>query len=303
MPLLRLLHVAVTRRIRHLSDLFLGERRARPRSNRHALRPQPHEPPDGTRQLPAAWGMQPKACPSRTVRREAPPVSSNAAMIPVVKEKYLSTITLDDPRLVLREGSDRIGIDVRVRTKVPLLAEYTGRVAAAGKLAYRVEEKAFYLEDPTIEKIEIADLKAEHVEKVRAPIEAVAAIGPRTVSGVRVQGSQLERAHGRARAAERDRAGRSTARGPRPTVLARGYDVVFANYRQVERHSGMSRAHWGVPFDCDEQGSGGARSSRSGRERAHAAHVRLGEGTGAKKPNRFRWASKAPCWPISRRFW
>jgi hypothetical protein len=96
------------------------------------------------------------------------------AKFPIVKEKFLSTVTLDDPRLVLPEGSDRIGIDTRVRTKVPLLPEYTGRVAATGRLSYRREEKAFYLEDPTIDQLEIAGLMPEHVEKVRAPIESVA---------------------------------------------------------------------------------------------------------------------------------
>ena len=49
-----------------------------------------------------------------------------------------------------------------------------GRVAATGRLSYRVEERAFYLADPIIERIEVAGLKSEHVEKVRTPIESVA---------------------------------------------------------------------------------------------------------------------------------
>jgi hypothetical protein len=96
------------------------------------------------------------------------------AKFPVEKERLLSRVLLDDPRLILQDGSDRIGIDVRVKTKVPLLREYTGRMAATGKLAYRFEDKAFYLTEPTIERIEIAGLEAEHVERVRPPIEAVA---------------------------------------------------------------------------------------------------------------------------------
>lgn len=96
------------------------------------------------------------------------------ARFPVVRERFLSTVTLDDPRLVLRDTSDRIGIDIRVRTSIPRLPEYMGRAAVTGTLSYRAEETAFYLADPIIERIEVAGLKSEHVEKVRAPIESVA---------------------------------------------------------------------------------------------------------------------------------
>ena len=97
------------------------------------------------------------------------------AAFPVEQEQFAVRVVVDQPQVILREGSDRIGLDVRVRVRIPLLREYTGRVGTTGKLVYRREDKAFYLFESRVERLEIDGLPPEQTELVKKPVEAVAA--------------------------------------------------------------------------------------------------------------------------------
>ncbi|WP_045858818.1 DUF1439 domain-containing protein [Teredinibacter purpureus] len=77
-------------------------------------------------------------------------------------------ITLDNPRVDLVEGSDRInaGLDVELNIKIvnegkPL----GGTVDVSGALQYRPEEGAFYLLDPKVENLVMQGLPSELQEK------------------------------------------------------------------------------------------------------------------------------------------
>ena len=96
------------------------------------------------------------------------------AKFPAQMEKYLVHVVLDDPQVLLANGSDRLGLVVRARIKAPFLKEQTGRVGATGKLLYVPEQKAFYLAEPAIERVEVPGLSPEQLAKARGPIEAVA---------------------------------------------------------------------------------------------------------------------------------
>ncbi len=93
---------------------------------------------------------------------------------PVSKLAYLVLVTLRDPKVVLPDGTDRIGIELNVDVKIPLLAALSGKIAASGTPRYEGGTKAFYLERPSVERVEINGLKPEHEPKARAAIEKLA---------------------------------------------------------------------------------------------------------------------------------
>ena len=97
------------------------------------------------------------------------------AKFPVTKSKFLSDVTLKNPRVVLEDGSDTIGLDLDVEVAVPVLGKFTGSLRASGKISYEFEDKAFYLLEPSVEKITIDGLPEDKLEKARKPIEVVAA--------------------------------------------------------------------------------------------------------------------------------
>jgi hypothetical protein len=114
------------------------------------------------------------------------------AKFPVEQQVFVSTVTLEQPRVILREGSDRIGIDLRIRVRAPLLPEYGGQVAVTGKLVYRREETAFFLREPVLEDLVIDGLRAEHAELVRKPAETAASAALETIPVYRLEGRDLE---------------------------------------------------------------------------------------------------------------
>jgi len=95
------------------------------------------------------------------------------ALFPIQREALLARVTLENPVVVLREGSDRIGLDLDVRLVLPLVPEQSGKLGASGKLAYRPAEKAFYLEQPALDRLEVAGVPASQTEALRRPTEAV----------------------------------------------------------------------------------------------------------------------------------
>src|SRR5688572_11840867 len=60
-----------------------------------------------------------------------------AAKFPVHRQLLLGTITFENPNVVLREGSDRIGVELDVKGQLPLMPPYAGKVQLSGRPAYR----------------------------------------------------------------------------------------------------------------------------------------------------------------------
>jgi hypothetical protein len=97
-----------------------------------------------------------------------------SAKFPVTKRVLLVDVVLQEPTVVLPEGSNRVGIDVVVNVHVPLIAPLSGRIGATGVPRYEPKSKEFYLDEPTIERLELPALKPEHEPKVRAAVEKIA---------------------------------------------------------------------------------------------------------------------------------
>jgi hypothetical protein len=98
-----------------------------------------------------------------------------AARFPVQRATPFGTVVFENPNVILREGSDRIGVELDVKVQVPLLPAASGKVAVSGTPLYRREEKAFYLHDAKLERLEVAGLPQDQLDRLRAPVEAVAA--------------------------------------------------------------------------------------------------------------------------------
>jgi hypothetical protein len=94
---------------------------------------------------------------------------------PVTVTKSAVSVTFENPKVILADGSDRIGIDLDVRLKVPLGPVVSGAAAITGDLRYEPSARAFFFRDPEIEKLEIQGLKAEHDQVARKAAQAVAA--------------------------------------------------------------------------------------------------------------------------------
>jgi hypothetical protein len=80
---------------------------------------------------------------------------------PVLRRILMTDLRLDHPEILLRQGSDAIGIRCQLSVKLPVYGEKTGTLAASGKLSYSQPERAFYLSEPTVDTMEIDGLKPE----------------------------------------------------------------------------------------------------------------------------------------------
>jgi len=96
------------------------------------------------------------------------------ARFPVETREMLTTVVLSKPDVVLTQGSDRIGLKLDVLVRPPLVGPFTGTLTASGQVAYRYEEKAFYLVNPRVDDLKVNGLSDELLAKTRGPIESVA---------------------------------------------------------------------------------------------------------------------------------
>ena len=76
-------------------------------------------------------------------------------------------VTLDNPRIDLEPGSDRIngGMDVTLNIKVRNEEEFLGgSIDISGGLRYQPQTAEFFLEDPLIEDLQIVGVPEQHKE-------------------------------------------------------------------------------------------------------------------------------------------
>ena len=97
-----------------------------------------------------------------------------AKSFPVTMTKYMAEVTLGDPKIILKDGSDRIFASLDVSIQLPVVPPRRGRVTLSGVPEYRRADKAFYLKDSRIEKLELPGLPAAQAELAKPPVQAVA---------------------------------------------------------------------------------------------------------------------------------
>ena len=95
--------------------------------------------------------------------------------LPVTKNYlFIFDVTLDNPRVNLLEGSNRInaGLDVYVNIKINEQDKTLGgTVDASGSLVYVAEEGAFYLSEPIIESLSVQGVPEKYTDIVSSAIE------------------------------------------------------------------------------------------------------------------------------------
>lgn len=86
---------------------------------------------------------------------------------PIRKQKYLITLTLFNPEVVLHELRNRIGIRVGLTLNLPggLMAQ--GYIETDGEIIYVASEGAFYLTSPDITALKIHPLPSNYLKPVR----------------------------------------------------------------------------------------------------------------------------------------
>ena len=90
--------------------------------------------------------------------------------LPLTKSYFLVIqITLTNPRVHLENGSDRVraGLDVLLNLKLDQGSEPLGAsVDVSGGIRYQAQDGAFFLTDPTIEKLEAQGVPDDYAEQV-----------------------------------------------------------------------------------------------------------------------------------------
>jgi hypothetical protein len=86
-----------------------------------------------------------------------------------MRKTYLQLLEVvyENPRVVLTNGSDVLGIGVDARVAVPLKGDVKGAADLRTKLAYDPERTAFVLHDPKVERVQIDGLDPKVLDRVR----------------------------------------------------------------------------------------------------------------------------------------
>ena len=97
---------------------------------------------------------------------------SIAAAFPLAEELSVLTLEITDPKIVLEEGADVIGLRLVLRASIVGMAEAEGSLAIVGKVRYVVEESTFYLSEPQIRELTIPGLNEQYVGPAQEAINA-----------------------------------------------------------------------------------------------------------------------------------
>ena len=88
---------------------------------------------------------------------------------------FVFDVTLDNPRIDLVEGSDRVAGGVDVMLKVKLAGrelELDGAADMSGGVRYDADERAFYMTDPVVEALRIPSVPESYANRANTAISA-----------------------------------------------------------------------------------------------------------------------------------
>jgi hypothetical protein len=133
------------------------------------------------------------AAPTITIVRTQPEVQQAVAKhFPISVSKLLASVVLTDPVVILRDGDDRLGLDLNVAVKLPAVPAYSGRVGVLARPFYDPAEKAFYLRDPSVERLDLPGLAGDRRAAVSAAISALAGPALAKVPVYRLEGRNFK---------------------------------------------------------------------------------------------------------------
>lgn len=94
-------------------------------------------------------------------------------LFPVSKNDPLISIFLRDPRILLQNGRERIGLRADMVAEMPGGVTASGDVAVDGKLRYEARGGAFYLDQARIGTLHIEGVPQSYTEQIRAAVEPI----------------------------------------------------------------------------------------------------------------------------------
>ena len=97
-----------------------------------------------------------------------------APRFPITKNWLIVNIVLRDPEIFLPEGANQIGINMGVDVNVPLLKPISGQLKATAMPRYDAESKSFFLDQATVERLDLPGLMPELQDKARSAVESMA---------------------------------------------------------------------------------------------------------------------------------
>ncbi len=80
---------------------------------------------------------------------------------PLVQATPLSKLTYSNPVVILNPNTNRIGLEVTIRIEVPGMLPVEGRGQIDGNLEYRQQTQQFYLHDPKLTNVRLANSSYE----------------------------------------------------------------------------------------------------------------------------------------------
>jgi hypothetical protein len=85
-----------------------------------------------------------------------------------LRKTYLELLEVvyENPRVVLTDGSDVVGVGVDARVAVPLKGDVKGGADIRTKLAYDADRTAFVLHEPQLAKLQLDGLDAKVLDRV-----------------------------------------------------------------------------------------------------------------------------------------
>ncbi len=87
--------------------------------------------------------------------------------MPVTKQTMLATIVVNDAKLDLIEGSDKLAITAKLKANALGNLTANGVVKIEGSLFYKASEGAFYLKDPKIVELNITQVPVQFHEQIK----------------------------------------------------------------------------------------------------------------------------------------
>jgi len=96
-------------------------------------------------------------------------------MMPLERKSFFVTVVLSEPKVDLIQESNEIGFFSHVEVLIPGGLKGSGRGKIKGSVVYDADQGAFYLNNPSIEGLEIDRVPKKFYKKISAAIQVVLA--------------------------------------------------------------------------------------------------------------------------------
>ncbi len=92
---------------------------------------------------------------------------------PLEKHTRFYRVSMSDLQVDLIKGSERVHFSAKILVSLFGAIQSQGRVKVSGAIEYNSESGQFFLIEPKVEAIDIADLPSSRIEKIRSVLQKV----------------------------------------------------------------------------------------------------------------------------------